>query len=362
MRSFFISFLLGLSLFASAQQQTPYRVIAYYTGNGSAIRQFPVSRLTHIICSFLPVRGDTLCFADSNQEKSVLQIVALKKEYPNLKVMVSIGGWGGCGYCSALFSTAAQRESFSKLAVAFFRRTGIDGLDLDWEYPAIEGYPGHLYTPQDKDNFTALVRSLRKEMGKDFQLSFAAGGFKSYVDASIDWDNVMPEVDFVNLMTYDLVNGYSRVTGHHSPLGGKDIPVESVRHCVEQLLAKKCDPSKLIVGAAFYARIWDSVPPVNHGLYQSGHFRQSLSYRDFGKVLTDSAGFRFYWDKKVQAPYCYSEAKGWFATFDDVRSVIAKSAYVRKNKLGGVMFWQLPEDLPSGGLTEAIADELNKRP
>ncbi len=362
MRSVFLALFLSLAFIISAQtpSASPYRVVAYYTGNGTAVRDYPLNRITHIICSFLRVRGDTLGFADSNQERSVLQIVALKKEFPRLKVMVSIGGWGGCAFCSELFSTPEHRDQFAKLTVDFFKRTGIDGLDLDWEYPAIEGYPGHLYTPEDRDHFTELVRALRREMGKDFLLSFASGGFKSYVDKSVDWKQVMPQVDFVNLMTYDLVNGYSTVTGHHTALGGKKKPVESVRHNVEQLLAQGCESSKLVVGAAIYARIWDSVPPVKHGLYQSGHFRQGLSYRNFSDVLTEANGFRFYWDKKVKAPYCYSAEKGWFATFDDPRSVRAKAAYVKKMKLGGMMYWQLSEDKPQGGLTEAIADALDR--
>lgn len=359
MRSLILAVIICLAFISSAQSvPAPYKVVAYYTGNGTAVRDYPLNRITHIICSFLRVRGDTLGFADSNQENAVRQIVALKKEFPQLKVMVSIGGWGGCAFCSGLFSTAEHRDQFAKLAVQFFRETGIDGLDLDWEYPAIEGYPGHLYTPEDRDHFTELTRSLRREMGQEFLLSFASGGFKSYVDKSVDWKQVMPQVDFVNLMTYDLVNGYSKVTGHHTPLGAKKIPVESVRHNVEQLLSQGCDPSKLVVGAAMYARIWDSVPPVHRGLYQSGHFRQSLSYRNFSQVMTPADGFRCYWDKKVKAPYCYSKKKGWFATFDDTRSVRAKAAYVKKMKLGGIMFWQLSEDIPAGGLTTAIADAL----
>ncbi|MBK9486944.1 MAG: hypothetical protein IPO01_17705 [Chitinophagaceae bacterium] len=82
-----------------------------------------------------------------------------------------------------------------------FKKYGIDGLDLDWEYPAIEGFPGHKYDAADKNNFTELIKALRKELGNDFLLTFAAGGFLKYLNESVDWDAVMPLVDFVNLMT-----------------------------------------------------------------------------------------------------------------------------------------------------------------
>jgi len=88
----------------SLKAQQPYKIIAYYTGNGEAIKQWPVNKLTHIIFSFLKIQNDTLTFRNENQESSLRQLVDLKKEYPHLKIMVSIGGWGGCAFCSDMFA------------------------------------------------------------------------------------------------------------------------------------------------------------------------------------------------------------------------------------------------------------------
>jgi chitinase len=93
-----------------------------------------------------------------------------------------------------------------------------DGIDLDWEYPAISGFPGHRFVPEDKPNFTKLVMELRKAIGHKNEICFAAGGFTQFLEESIDWKKVMPVIDRVNLMTYDLINGFSTVTGHHTPL------------------------------------------------------------------------------------------------------------------------------------------------
>ena len=46
----------------------------------------------------------------------------------------------------------------------------------------------------------------------------SAGGFQKFVNDAINWSDVMPYVNYVNLMTYDLVSGYATTTGHHSPL------------------------------------------------------------------------------------------------------------------------------------------------
>ncbi len=161
MKKIFLLFYLFPILCLSAQQKQPFKIIAYYTGNGEAIKQWPVDKLSHIIFSFLKIQNDTLTFHNQNQEKSLQQLVALKKEYPRLKIMVSVGGWGGCSFCSGLFASNVHRQHFAKTTVALFKQYGIDAIDLDWEYPAIEGYPGHAYAAADKNNFTELFKGIK---------------------------------------------------------------------------------------------------------------------------------------------------------------------------------------------------------
>jgi chitinase len=335
-------------------------VIAYYTGNGETIRQYPVHQLTHIIYSFLALHNDSLAFRNEKQEQTIRQLVQLKKDYPQLKVMVSIGGWGGCAPCSDLFASAGHRNNFAKTVVDLFKQYDIDGLDLDWEYPAIEGYPGHTFSPSDKSNFTELVKALRKEMGNNYLLSFAAGGFTKYLEQSIDWDAVMPLVDFVNLMTYDLVNGYSTVTGHHTPLADYRPVQQSTARCVNWLLKKKVSPGKLIIGAAFYARVWKDVEATHHGLFQPGNFSHEVAYKNYSSYFSDSSGFKYYWDRKAKAPWQYNLSNKLYATFDDDRSIGEKTNFVRRKKLGGLMFWELTQDNPAGGLVDAINNGLYK--
>lgn len=359
-KKIFPFFLLFIGKTVICQKATNYKVIAYYTGNGETIRQYPVHKLTHIIYSFLRLQGDTLGFHNEKQQKTVEELVALKKQYPNLKIMVSIGGWGGCAPCSELFSSEKHRNTFARTTVSLFEKYGIDGLDLDWEYPAIEGYPGHRYDSADKNNFTALVKALRNEMGNKYLLTFAAGGFIHYLENSIDWNAVMPAVDFVNLMTYDLVGGYSTVTGHHTPLRDYRPEQESTQKCVNWLLDNKVSPSKLIIGAAFYARIWEHVADTNRGLYQSGKFKQGIAYKNFTTYFSDSSGYHYYWDKKAKASYQYNRTKKLFATFDDNRSIKAKTGFIKRKKLGGIMFWELSEDKNTDGLVDVMYNRLHR--
>ena len=338
--------------------QSDYKIIAYCTGNFETIQQYPIQKLTHIIYSFLKLQNDTLTFHNEQQKQTLQQLVTLKKTFPNLKIMVSVGGWGGCAPCSELFSSDEHRKNFAKSVVTLFKEYNIDGLDLDWEYPAIEGYPGHLFQESDKENFTALIKTLRNAFGNNYLLSFAAGGFTKYLEQSVDWNAVLPEVDFVNLMTYDLVGGYSPVTGHHTPLKSYMQEQESTEKCMEWLIDKKADANKLIIGAAFYARVWEHVNADNNGLYQAGIFKQGVAYKDFETYFSDTSGYKYYWDKKAKAPYAYNESKKLFATFDNAHSIAEKTKFVRRKKLGGIMFWELIQDKTTGGLVDEIAKQL----
>jgi chitinase len=360
MKSLFFSFSLLAILSSSAQPSPHFKVIAYCTGNADTIVKYPIQKLTHIIYSFLKISNDTLCFRDSAQQSGLQKLVALKQEYPKLKVMVSIGGWSGCAPCSDLFADETHRNNFARTTVALFRQYGIDGLDIDWEYPAIEGFPGHKYDTTDREHFTQLISALRKEMGKKYLLSFAAGAFTSYQEHSIEWAKVMPQVDFVNLMTYDLVGGYATVTGHHTPMLSCRAGQECADNCVTWLMDKHIPAKKLILGSATYARVWENVPDSAHGLYQPGKFLRGVSYFDFDKYFCDTSGYCYYWDPLVKAPYRYNKEKHLFATFDDEQSVKQKCLYIRKKKLGGIMFWQLNEDKKVDGLLGVMSRELNE--
>lgn len=346
-------------LFISLSSSSQTKIIAYATGRAETIKQYPLDKLTHIIYSFLKIQNDTLTFHNPDQEKTVQELVALKAANPQLKIMVSVGGWSGCSFCSDLFANNEHRRNFAKTTVMLFKQYGIDGLDLDWEYPAIEGYPGHKYDAADKNNFTELIKTLRQEMGNDYLLTFAAGGFVKYLEESVDWDAVMPQVDFVNLMTYDLVGGYATVTGHHTLLKDYRPQQESTNKCVKWLLKKNIASEKLIIGAAMYARVWEDVPDIDHGLYQPGKFKQGVAFADFKNYFSDTSGYKYYWDKKAKAPYQYNASKKLFATFDNERSIREKIKFIQRKKLGGIMFWELAQDMKVDGLVDVMYKGLH---
>jgi len=290
----------------------------------------------------------------------IQRLVALKSRNPQLKVLLSLGGWGGCETCSQVFADEKGRQEFSTSVKNLLDYFKADGLDLDWEYPAISGYPGHRFVPEDKPNFTKLVMQLRKAIGPKNEISFAAGGFNTFLEQSIEWKKVMPLLNRVNLMTYDLINGFSKVTGHHTPLYSTPQQKESTDNCIHFFDSIGVSRNKLVIGAAFYARIFENVDSVNNGLYQPGKFKRGVPFKAFPKVLSADSGFVYHWDPVAQAPWMYNAAQKLFVTYDDTQSMRMKTAYAKDKKLNGIMFWQLGEDTFSGGLLDAIYNEKVK--
>jgi len=155
-------------------------------------------------------------------------------------------------------------------------------------------------------------------------------------------------------MTYDLVNGNSKRTGHLTSLYSTQEQSESTDHAIMYLDSIGIPMQKVVIGLAFYGRLFSGVEPVNNGLYQKGKFSGYVNFKDFEKTLSAEAGYQQYWDNKAKAPYAYNSASKTFATFDNMRSVYEKTKYAKDRNLAGVMFWELSGDKKSGGLLDMI--------
>jgi chitinase len=347
--------LTGLLQKADAQDKNNFAVIAYWAGHDPAqLDSFSIEKLSHIIFSFCHLKGAELHVDNARDTLAIRKLASLKNRNPGLKVMLSLGGWGGCASCSDVFSLRKNRRLFAASVKNLCRYFEVDGIDLDWEYPAISGFPNHRYKAEDRENFTKLVKRLRKTLGSSYVISFAAGGFSEYIDHAVEWKKVMKRVNYANLMTYDLVSGYSKTTGHHTPLYPNGQQVESIDHAVQKIAGLGVPKNKLVIGAAFYGRIWEAVADTNTGLYQQGKFKQSMAYKQFSSQLSADSGFVYHWDEKAMAPYYYNPARQLFVTHDDQRSMGLKTKYALDQGLGGIMFWELSSDAYNDGLLDAI--------
>ncbi|OWK69702.1 glycoside hydrolase family 18 protein [Pedobacter sp. AJM] len=361
-KSLFLTFFSFTAIFFStslfAQKPLKPNVIAYYTGNGTVIDSFPVEKISHLIYSFGHLKGDSLYISSAKDSALIDRMVHLKKRNPDLKVMIAMGGWSACPNCSEVFSRASGRKTFAQTTKALLNYFKADGIDIDWEYPAVEGYPGHKYMAADKQNFTLLIKALRDELGRKAEISFAAGGNKNCLDSCFEWKKVMPLVDRVNLMSYDLVGGYAKISGHHTPLYSTPQQQSSADYAIKEMIKYGVPPDKIALGAAFYGRIFENTTDANHGLYQPTKFLDGVSSRDYKTFFSKDSGYQYYWDDVAKAPYYYNATAKRLVTFDDEKSISLKTRYVIDRKLNGIMFWELNDDPYSGGLLQTIHEAL----
>ncbi len=332
-----------------------YKLIAYYSADSLSLFGHDYSRITHVIYSFGHVNSEGFFGVSHQKDIATLKgLTVLKQKYPHLRLMVALGGWGGCELCSAVFDDPVKTKRFVVSVSDFLKTYRLDGFDFDWEYPVVEGFPGHQYLPEDKDNFTNAVKLLRKSLPKGKIISFAAGGYMDYLKRAIDWKEVEPYIDFVNLMSYDLVGGNATVTGHQTPLYSPSEKEQSADRAIRYLSEINFPLHKVIIGGTFYTRSWINVADTNNGLYQTGTFYQFTDHRKNVGILTEANGYTRHWDEKAKAAHWYNRGKGIFVTGDDKQSLKAKSDYVKIKGLGGLMFWELPLDTSDNDLLNAI--------
>ncbi len=220
----------GLSGSASAQSARQPRpvIIGYVTDKGWTQDQIEAGKLTHINYAFaVPDATGKLAPLTARDSINLARLTALRSVNKALKVLISIGGWGGCKYFSDAALTDASRRKFADNAVALLKKHKLDGLDIDWEYPAQVG-AGNIFRPEDKHTYTLFLKALRDrldEQGRQdnrtganhYLLTAATGGDTAFVNHT-ELGQAQAYLDYVNIMTYDLYHGNDVVTGHHSPL------------------------------------------------------------------------------------------------------------------------------------------------
>ena len=271
---------------------------------------------------------------------------------PDIRFVLSVGGWTAGGF-SLMSRTEEGRRRFAESCARYVKGTDLDGIDIDWEYPC-NGSAGIDYDPSDKENFTLLLAELRYALGKDRIVSIAAGA-GAYFVRDTQMDKVAEICDWVQLMTYDMRSGFCSEAGHHTaPYGSKGAPegfdTESVTRMFENAGVPK---EKIVIGAAFYARKWEGVPDVNHGLFQKAATvgQYSEGYTGLKERFINKNGYVRYWDEDAQAPYLFNGST--LISYDDPASLKAKCEFARREGLLGIMYWEHGSD-PSRDLLTAL--------
>lgn len=343
-------------------------VIAYLFPQERLLKpqEIAAGKLTRINYAFANLKKGRVVAGFAHDRENLRTLTAMKKQFPHLQVLISVGGWTWSGGFSDAALSVASRRRFINSAVQFIRDNGLDGIDIDWEYPGLVGN-GNKYRREDKQNYTALLKELRARLDQESQLlgrplltSIAAGASDEFVD-NTDLRSVARYVNSVNLMSYDYyVPAGDGLTGHHAPLheNPADPKHVSAQSSVEMFEKAGVPAAKLVLGVPFYGHAWTHVDAVHHGLFQRG--KKSAADPDYKTIteLLSSGEYERFWDPIALAPYLYSASKRTFITYEDPQSLSLKCRYVLQHHLGGIMFWEYSND-PAGTLLNAIARDLH---
>lgn len=348
------------------------KVIGYVgTRDLPTVREQDILSLDVINIAFAGLEDGRVVWPGCEESRDALR--RIRRVHPAIKLVLSVGGWGADGFSQAAASQAG-RERLAVSAAEIAEEYGLDGIDIDWEYPGTS-IAGIAACREDKQNFTLLLRQLRETLddaGPGRMLTIAAGG-DTYFTLQTDIPEICRYLDYVMLMTYDLQGGFQTVTGHHAALyqGRNNLIDASVDKAVRVFGEAGLPAEKMVVGVPFYSRQWDRVKGGGDGLGQEaetiGHYGPDygsladyIGLADRGNPEDDiqqHAAYRRYWDAEAGVPYLFDGST--FISYEDQQSLAGKIAYIRERDLLGIMFWEYRSD-PTGTLIPFIRKEMDK--
>lgn len=309
---------------------TNKRIVAYVT---SWSKTLPDPKLiTNINYAFGHVK-DSFDGVRIDNAARLKEVVALKKKNRKLQVQLSIGGWGS-GNFSEMAADPAKRKAFALDCKRIMDEYGLDGIDIDWEYPG-SSRAGISSSKSDISNYNLLMKDLREALGDKALLTLASPATMGFYE----FKPMLPYVDFINVMAYDL----NRPPYHHSSLfrsqlSGDMTGDEGIRAHVSGGIP----PEKLVLGVPFYGHGDKKIYP---------------DFVDYNKLALKEGLVERY-DEKACVPYYEDENGRLVMTFDNARSLKRKAEYVKENGLGGIMIWDAGGDTANHDLLKTIKKNL----
>lgn len=315
----------ALTTWAGQHKDNGAVVAAYVTGWNADMPIPDCSVLTHINYAFGNV-NKTYDGVTIQHPERLRQLVELKKDH-QIYIVLSIGGWTAGGF-SEMASTERRRKAFARDCKRIVKDYNLDGIDIDWEYPS-SNEAGISSSPADIDNFTLLMKELRKALGKDYLLSCA-----TIADARfVDFKAIEPYVDLVNIMMYDVGNP----PFHHAALYRSEM---SGRVTAQEALQAHLDAGmpvdKLVLGVPFYGR---SV--------------KGFGDTSFGALAKRTDVTRM-WDDVAKVPYLVNNEGEMVCTYEDAESLAWKCRFIHEKGMRGAMYWEYRCDDEAGTLRKAV--------
>jgi chitinase len=327
------------------------------------------------------------CVTDAGLEychyDGIRRTVALKEKRPDLKVLFSVGGWTAGGWIfSQMAESQVNRAKFIKSLIHFIKYFGLDGVDLDWEYPGYDMLPEVPSNPEDKQHFTLLVKEIRQAFDVDgYLLTFAAAPDPYKANNAFELDKIVDSVDWLNLMTYDYSGPWDNFTGIEAPLYGRwgegyvGHPKYqfNIHETMQYYFSQGFPPEKIALGIHTESKGWVLANQTDEasGIYCPTYGSPNMTYSRQEGWLYYYEILQFWHNETVEdprwsdvvlgrdqwtiydhdngkvdgcylSPYMY-QGKYWIS-YDDEDSVDVKVRYANHYGLKGAFVWEVDND------------------
>ncbi|KAH6681050.1 chitinase [Plectosphaerella plurivora] len=256
-------------------------------------------------------------------------LMYLKEQHPHLQVVLSIGGGASAAVFPIVAGNTLTRDNFARSAKGLVDASGLDGIDVVWEYPS---------NAQQGNDLLALLATVRLHMPDDQYVLTTALPASRAVLQHIPLRSAAEYLDFVNLMAFDFAGPWAAKSGHHSQLYGLHRDEESGSACVQFMTAAGFPSKKILLGIPLYGRSFLGAAGPGHKYRGAGGDNGTFDYKRLPR-----SGAKEAIDKKAVAAFSLG-GDGGFVSYDNPDTVKAKAHFVKSKGLGGLFYWNGPAD------------------
>jgi GH18 family chitinase len=271
------------------------KIIGFHTSSNKSITISALPYLTHVYLFSVNIAEDgTFAYYSGGGRNRWIDIITAAKKQ-GVKVFATIGGATKekSGQFSKVFASTTSRATFIKTTMDEAKELGLDGIDIDWEFPK---------TDADMDNYILVLAELKTKLnaeGKELSVDLDRSPKASAGAKALFKIQLLDAVDFINLMTYD----------HAQEHAG----FEATKFNINEYVDAGVPHSKMSIGVPFYGREGNYV----------------LDYKNIIASYNPSPES----DKE----------DGYY--FNGITTMKNKVNYIVDNKMQGMMIWQLKQDL-----------------
>lgn len=311
----------------------------------------------------------------------------MKKQYPDVDLLISVGGWAGSRGFYTMLDTDAGINTFADSCVDFIRTYGFDGVDIDFEYPSSTSQSGN---PDDFDlseprraklneRYNLLMKTLREKLdaaskadGENYLLT-AAVTASSWVLGGVSSNEYAENLDFLSVMSYDFHGGWNEFVENLANIYPDPADKETTAMLMPVLnmdwayrYYRGVLPSeKILMGIPYYTRGWENVQGGTNGLHGTSKTPASGKYNIWGddldgdgvlepaganplwhglNLMDQDPNVKEYWDDIGKVPHLWNDKDKTFLSFENEKSIDERVKYIEDKNLGGALIWVMNGD------------------